>query len=156
MTDSLDSVDLNHLQLIRRIHARLDPVPAGLVDRCKFALSVQALHAEVAELISTAPAMATRSTTDFSRTETVTFSSTNVSIMITIARDVDGLVITGWVTEPGSRVELLGDQGSRDATADEQGRFRFEQVTAGPTHFVVWPADPGSDRPPVITPTIDL
>ncbi len=156
MTDSLDSVDLNHLQLIRRIHARLDPVPAGLVDRCKFALSVQALHAEVAELISTAPAMATRSATDFSRTETVTFSSSSMSIMITIARDAAGLLITGWVTEPGSRVELRGEQGRREETADEQGRFRFEQVSTGPTHFVVWPTDPESERPPVITPTIDL
>ena len=30
--------------------ARIDPVPAGLTDDVKFALTVHALHAEVAEL----------------------------------------------------------------------------------------------------------
>ena len=46
----LDESDVALLAALRALHAELDPVPAGLTDDVKFALTVQALHAEVAEL----------------------------------------------------------------------------------------------------------
>lgn len=48
--EALDDRDQRILDEVRELYARWDPCPAGLNERIKFALTVQALNAEVAEL----------------------------------------------------------------------------------------------------------
>ena len=49
-----DATDAAILRELREIQSRIDPCPAGLAEQITFALTVQALQAEVAELTSAA------------------------------------------------------------------------------------------------------
>jgi len=46
----LDDLDRSILDTVAEVFRAADPVPAGLTEAIKFALTVQAMHAEVAEL----------------------------------------------------------------------------------------------------------
>lgn len=155
MTDRIDVTDMRILAEVRELCARVDPPPAGLADRCKFALTVQALQAEVAELIS-APEPALRGNGTYARTETVTFGTSTVTLMVRIAPSgPDAVRLDGWVTRPPAHVEVRGGGGvRREAVTDRTGRFVLEDFPRGPAHFVVRTSDPAGR--PVITPTVDL
>lgn len=153
---ALDDVDLHALALAREIFAASDPVPSGLADRCKFAMSVAALEAEVAEIIA-APveAVGMRSST-YDRAATITFSSDQLSAMITIeANEGPTASLTGWVTTGPTSVELQGRNGSQTTTTDAQGRFSFAAVEHGLVHLVLRRLDAPESRP-VITPVIEI
>lgn len=162
--DALDALDQRILDEVRELYARLDPCPAGLTDRIKFALTVQALNADVAELIrSEAPAgvRSEQAGTAPALTGTISFSTRSVTIGISTSEATEGLRrIDGWVTGwPAALIEVheLGSEAPiRTVTADEHGRFVVESVRSGPVFFVVrrLPADP--DERPVLTPTFTL
>ena len=80
---ALDDVDAELLDQVRHLHEVLDPEPADLVDRVKFAMSVAALEAEVAEIVSSATLETVRGT-DYDRADTVTFASEGLSVMVSI------------------------------------------------------------------------
>ena len=46
----IDAEDLALLGRVARLYDTLDPVPAGLVERIQFGITLDALHAEIAEL----------------------------------------------------------------------------------------------------------
>ena len=117
----------------RRCTPPLDPVPAGLVDRLEFGITLDALHAEIAALLAAVGrpgrrALGHRHGPD---SQTVTFTSTNLTTMVTItplsAR-------TGSASTAGSRpgagvqVEIAHRGGARTAVADANGRFVFDDV----------------------------
>jgi hypothetical protein len=154
---ALDDLDLQALALAREIFAASDPVPPGLADRCKFAMSVAALEAEVAEIIA-APmeAAGMRSSSTYDRAATITFSSDQLSAMITIEADEGPTArLTGWVTTGPTSVELRGRNGSQTTTTDAQGRFSFAAVEHGLVHLVLRRLDAPESRP-VITPVIEI
>ena len=176
-TDTIDARDLANLAQVRDLFAHADPVPSDLAERVKFAITVHALHAEVAELMDSA-LLTTRgaeAAVEPTPTDSVTFTAASVSLMVTAgpsdasdasdawdASDASGsgragdrVRVDGWVTVPGAQVEAVTTEGSSSVVSDANGRFVLDDLPHGPVHFVV--TDPGNeDMRPVITPTIQI
>lgn len=153
--ESLDRTDYIILADLREMYSRVDPAPANLTERIKFALTVQALQAEVAELTSTELAL-TRGQPEPDETSTVTFSTEAMSIMLTLsASGASTARVDGWLTCGRADVELtVGDGKVLHAVADEGGRFVFDDVPPGQARLLVRGHD-GSSRP-VITPAFTI
>ncbi|HSF99323.1 MAG TPA: carboxypeptidase regulatory-like domain-containing protein [Ornithinibacter sp.] len=152
---TLDDVDTHLLDQLRHLHEVLDPPPADLVDRIKFAMSVAALEAEVAEIVSSATLETVRGT-EYDRADTVTFASDGLSVMVSIEHGLTTRVdIVGWVTETEVEVELRERGRTRTTEVDADGRFTFAGVERGLVNFVVRRrSNPAA--PPIITPAIEL
>lgn len=161
-TDAIDVRDLENLGHLRELFSHADPVPGDLTERVKFALTVHALHAEVAELMDTA-LLTTRgadTSVEPTPTESVTFTAASMSLMVSSSatsteESGDRVRVDGWVTTPGARVEAVTSEGSSSAVSDTNGRFVLDYLPHGPVHFVVTDPD-HEDLRPVITPTIQI
>ena len=163
-SEPLDALDEQLLLTVRNMHARLDPVPSGLTERIKFELTLAALHAEIAELQQLSPAGVRGDETTYAPTQSVTFTTSRLSLMVTVTAPSDGLLdesaaqgtitVDGWVTVAGTVVELRVGDLSLTVTADEHGRFVLEGVPHGPGRFVLRP--PGEGERPIITPSVEL
>ena len=161
-TDAIDARDIANLGHVRDLFGHADPVPSDLAERIKFAITVHALHAEVAELMDSA-LLTTRGAeakVEPTPTEAVTFTAASMSLMVTAGpmdsdESEDRVRVDGWVTTPGARVEAVTSEGSISVISDANGRFVLDDLPHGPVHFVV--TDPGNeDTRPVITPTIQI
>ncbi len=153
----LDESDVALLAALRALHAELDPVPAGLTDDVKFALTVQALHAEVAELTRLSADSALVRSVDYTRAETLTFTGGAFTTMVSIVGiGPDEVRIDGWVTGGAVRIELRERSRTSSVEVDQDGRFSFEPVARGMVQFVLYPLDHSPGGKPVITPSIDL
>ena len=157
----LDERDGALMDRVAALYTALDPVPPRLTDELIFAISLEAMHAELASLVEPDLALAAArgaGATQPTEVTTLTFSSESLTTMVTIsASGPDRVRIDGWVTPaPGATLELRqGAAESRWATADEDGRFAFEDVPHGLTRFVVRPAEPEA-HPPVVTPNVEI
>jgi hypothetical protein len=151
----IDALDLHLLEALRHIHEDLDPVPGDLVDRIKFAMTVAALEAEVAEIVSSATLETVRGTV-YDRANTVTFASEGLSVMVSIEHGATTKAdIVGWVSEGDVEVELRERGRTRTTTVDAEGRFTFIGVERGLVNFVLRREDDAA-TPPIITPAIEL
>jgi hypothetical protein len=161
-TEAIDARDIANLGHLRDLFAHADPVPSDLAERIKFAITVHALHAEVAELMDSA-LLTTRGAdakVEPMPTDSVTFTAASVSLMVSASPsdqvDDDSRVrVDGWVTAPGSQVEAATVEGSVSAISDANGRFVMDDLPHGPVHFVITDPD-NDDVRPVITPTIQI
>jgi hypothetical protein len=152
---ALDDVDAHVLDQLRHLHEVGDPPPADLVDRVKFAMTVAALEAEVAEIVSSATLETVRGT-DYDRADTVTFASDGLSVMVNIEHGATTRAdIIGWVSETDVEVELRERGRTRTAVVDEDGRFSFTGVERGLVNFVLRRRGDVA-APPIITPAIEL
>jgi hypothetical protein len=156
---TIDAADERMLRELGVIHDRLDPVPDGLVERLQFAVTLDALHAEIAQLqrLELEGAGARGDEASATEVQTVTFTSENLTTMVTITHaGPDRVRIDGWAA-PGGGVSIeLRVAGSRlQTTADADGRFVFDDVPRGLAQFVMRPPTITGQRP-VITPSIDL
>src|SRR5258708_2021090 len=75
------------LAMIRSVFEAADPVPAGLVERIRFSVTLADLEGELARLIAAETEMA-RGAPEESRT--ITFDSSSLTIMIRIDSNADG------------------------------------------------------------------
>jgi hypothetical protein len=152
----LDVTDLEILQRTAALYDALDPVPVGLVDRIQFGITLDALHAEIAELQRSSGLVGVRSegATD---AQTVTFTSPSLTTMITVTPgSAETARVDGWIAPGGGVfVELRTASGMLSTTADDDGRFAFEDVPRGVVQFVLRP-DPSTGQPPVVTPSVEL
>ncbi|HEV7203604.1 MAG TPA: hypothetical protein VGN18_03280 [Jatrophihabitans sp.] len=154
-TASIDAVDVQVLERLAALWDQVDPVPAGLVERIGFGITLDALHAELAEL--QIGSLAGVRSAESAATQTVTFSSESLTTMVTISPLGGGSVrIDGWAT-PGAGlvVELRSIGSSRETTADEDGRFVFDEVPHGMVRFLMRSAE-GRGSIHVITPSVDI
>ena len=154
--EPIDDQDLRALAGLRSILQASDPVPSGLAERAKFAMSVAALEAEIAEITTTTAELAGVRSTDYDRAGTITFSSEQLSAMITIEL-VDGgqARLSGWVTTGPTHIELRERSRTQETTTDDAGRFTFTAVERGLVHLVMRRLDDPESRP-VITPAIEI
>lgn len=153
---SLDETDALTLLRMRALYDTLDPVPAGLVDRITFGITLDALHAEIAELQRSSDLVGVRGD-DVAEAQTITFTSATLTTMITISSlSADRARIDGWIA-PGRdvAVELRRVDGSEHTTADADGHFVFADVPRGLAQLVLRPPD-GDGSPPVVTPSVEL
>ena len=160
----VDEDDLAALDALRAVYEHGDPVPPHLVDRVKFAITLDDLEAEVARLQRDAvPELVARSEAtdpveDLLRARSVTFTSDLLTTMVTITPLGDTVRLDGWAA-PGAhlQVELRTGDTSRHVTADEDGRFVIESVPHGLAQLILRPAeDAADDQHPVVTPAIEL
>ena len=133
--------DESVLAKIKALFEAVDPAPPDLVERVRFAVALADLEAEAARLVEEAafePAL-TRGTSEESRT--ITFDSTELTIMIRIDANADGTVrVDGWLAPARAcRIEVSLHDGALAVEADADGRFAFPSVPRGTVRFVVRP-----------------
>jgi hypothetical protein len=154
----VDDLDVAALREVARLYEALDPVPRGLVERVKFGLTLDALHAEIAELQRSGDLVGVRADAA-GDVQSVTFTSAHLTTMITITpTSADRVRVDGWIAPGGGvAVELRAVGGSRQTVADDDGRFVFEDVPTGLAQFVLRPpAGPDGEVRPVVTPSIEI
>ena len=151
----LDDLDRTILDTVAEVFLAADPVPAGLTEDIKFALTVQAMHAEVAEL-QRVGAESALARSEYTQTQTLTFSAETLSVMVTLSPiDTDEVRVDGWVTghDCPVRVELRAGAHTVSADVDDDGRFTLDPAPRGLARFVFLPE---GDVRPVITPTVEI
>lgn len=171
--------DQGLLALVRSVFEVVDPVPPGLAERVRFAVALAGLEGEVARLTTEASTTGNSEASQlYEQTDTValargapeesrtiTFDSSDLTIMIRIDANADGTArVDGWLAPPRRcQVEIALIGGAIKVAADGDGRFAFPRVPRGTVRIVV--RAPGSegaqdDGPPVpksvITPALVL
>ena len=153
---AIDEQDVALLQRLAAAWTVADPVPAGLVERLEFGVTLDALHAEIAQLQRMDDLVGAR-TGETADVQSITFTSQNLTTMVTIAPEgPDRVRIDGWIAPgAGVTVELRTADARREVRADADGRFVFTDVPRGLAQFVL--RAPGDPAPaPVVTPSIEL
>ncbi|GCE75392.1 carboxypeptidase regulatory-like domain-containing protein [Cellulomonas biazotea] len=153
---SLDVADLEILTRLASLVDTSDPVPSGLVDRIGMALTIEALHAELAELhLVGEPALAVRADETSIEAGTITFTTDVLTVMISVHPEAGRVRVDGWAAPAGElTVELHQSGDVTTVTSDVDGRFSFSEVERGPARLVLRrPSDP---QVPIVTPQIEL
>lgn len=154
--EPLDDADQAVLDDIQSLYSNMDPLPADLLTRVRFAVDLEDVELELFRLAET-DLVCVRGEPP---KRTVTFDSADLSLMVSVTEQPDStLVIDGWVAPAGHHQVELRTMGDRCCvTADEHGRFVLTGVRPGLAQFVVGPAAPatdGRDRS-FVTPSIVL
>jgi hypothetical protein len=157
--EPMDDFDFALLRGIREVFERIDPMPADVPERIRFALAMRSLEAEVARIVAEdAPQPA--AVRGEERSLAITFDSESLTIMIRIDHDKHGMMrIDGWLAPPQCReIELQATAGPRRVSSDDQGRFAFSLVPHGTARLVVRAAGEGRGGPDrsVVTPQLVL
>jgi hypothetical protein len=152
----LDAEDSQLLRHVGDLYDSLDPVPSGLVERIQFGITLDALHAEIAELQYGGDLAGVRAE-EATEAQTVTFTSASLTTMVTITPvSAARARIDGWLVPGGGvSIELRAVDGSHHTAADPDGRFVFDDVPRGLAQFVLRPPK-GSTQSAVVTPSIEI
>jgi len=165
--EPLDDADEETLSRLAAEFALRDPVPDDLVDRVRFALALDEVYAEVAQLQRDATLVGTRSGDTVA--ERITFSADQLTVMVSIApADGTAVRVDGWLAPSDGaprrwRVKLRTADGEWSDGPDEDGRFVLDGVPRGLAQLVFTPLSGAADfagspdaAPSVVTPTFEL
>ncbi len=134
-TAPLDHEDETLLRELDVLLRRADEVPADLVERVQFALALDELHAEVAEMTRLPlDALAVRADPAVeAATTSLTFRTDELTAMVTVTRTGDDRFrLDGWVAPPlPLRVVARMQEGVLEVISDESGRFVVEDLPGG-------------------------
>lgn len=155
--EPLNAIDVDLITRIAAVYDTVDPMPADLIERLQFQLTLDLLHAELAELQHLPAGQLAGARSDPDEVRSMTFTSDSRTTMITVsASSPDRVRVDGWVAPGGGvTVELRQVTASLATTADEDGRFSFDGVEHGLTRFVVTDPD-DNEHPPVVTPAVEI
>lgn len=153
----LDDGDLALLALVRQAYEAVDPVPEHLRTKIEFGLTLAAMFDEVDHLQQVQSTFSGARAAE--QITTITFSGSDVSVMLTINDTAEGHVrVDGWVA-PGTGWDVdLCIPGGRDpltTRTDANGRFVFAQVPAQVAQFTLHRSAEGTERA-FSTPLIQL
>jgi hypothetical protein len=150
--EQIDDVDVVALERIAALYTKLDPVPDNLIDRISFGITLDALHAELANLERSSGLIGVRA--DETVSDTVTFTSESLSAMISVSlTTADTARIDGWISPGGVYVvELRTPDGTLRTESDADGRFVVEDVARGLVQFTFRAAG----GTPVVTPALEI
>ena len=156
----MDDLDFEILDGIRALFDRVDPMPADLPERVRFALAMRVLETEVARLAVEEDSRLVGAR-GAEQSRTVTFDSASLSIVVRIEENKNGSVrIDGWLAPPQPReIEMQTPAETLSVSSDGQGRFAFAEVPPGTARLVVLAAaasDQGDGGPSVVTPALVL
>lgn len=156
----LDATDTALLTEVAAMYDDVDPMPADLVDRVRFALALDEVFDEVARITRVpVDAAAVRSgLADAVCTDTLTFAAAHLSAMVTVSRSGAGRVrLDGWVSPVGERRVAVRMQGTAlEAVADESGRFVVDDLREGFAQLVFHPREDEAAEGLVVTPLFKL
>lgn len=143
------------MELVARLVDTLDPPPAGLVDRTRFAVDIEdldSLDLEVARWAHDSMLAGVRS----GLPGTITFFVDDLTVMVNVTRTGENHRIDGWLVPAGTHgIEVrVAEHGSTATIADEGGRFVLTEVPRGTIQLLVR-MNNGTSRT-VVTPTVDL
>lgn len=157
-----DDADDQLLARLRQGWMRTDPVPPTLAERALFAVRLEDLDAELAELVDSLALVGARSAVRPEETvRTVTFSSASLTATVTVTDSGAGMSrLDGWLAPAEAlRVEVRRtDRSAADVFADADGRFVVEGLAPGLVQLVFHPVttSSGVQRAPVATPPVRL
>ena len=160
-TAPLDGTDRTLLREVATLLETVDPVPTDLVERIRFALALDEMYDEVAEMTRMQEdALAVRTELELAgatRTETLTFSAERLTAMVTVSGTGPGRVrLDGWVSPVGARrITLRMQSAEHVVTCDESGRFVVDDLRSGFVQLVFHPLV-ASDEGLVVTPLFKL
>jgi hypothetical protein len=156
MTDDPQALDQELDDELRRIAARLDPVPDALVRAAEAAFTWRGVDAELAELAF--DSLAERGSLALVRSggepRLLTFRAADLAIEVEImppaAAGGPHSRLIGQLVPPGpARVQVRHPEGVLEVEADELGRFAAERVSAGPVSLRC--EQTGAGQAPVVT-----
>lgn len=150
--DRMDTMDEEILSQLASLFDTIDPPRKELADDVLFAMSLVALDAELATLEDSSELVLR--TNSITPTDTVTFTSSALQLMVSATPDGELLRVDGWVTGGGLEVDLISGATSHTAVSDAHGRIVWHGVAHGRIRFLMHPAD--GDSRPVMTPVIEL
>lgn len=153
---AIDALDDEVLRRLDALVDAVDPVPEGLVDRIGIALTIEALHAEVARLHLVGDlAGSVRADEASIEAGTITFTTDVLTVMISVTPDAGQARVDGWAAPAGRLTVELHQFGDVLVTeSDADGRFSFSDVERGPARLVLRrPSDP---TVPIVTPQVEL
>jgi len=137
MTGPLDELDSVILGQLRAAHDRVDPPPADLDDRVRFALRLA--DADVSVFRRAEDSLAGAGARG-SGLRTVSFEAGELTILLTVSANPGGTVrLEGWLAPAAPlRVEVrLADSAAYQGFADADGWFAFDSVPPGLAQLVV-------------------
>lgn len=150
--EAIDTTDGKALGTLRTVFEHLDSVPGGLADRICFAVALDEVWVEVAEITHIASRLVgTRSTARAQ--QFMTLSAEGVTVVIAVADDANNVRLDGWVTPDARWTCTLRTPRGVHETVVEHGRFSFADVPTGMVQLVL--TDPAADGP-LITSTLEL
>jgi hypothetical protein len=151
--EPMDELDSALLSGVKDLWSTVDPMPATLLDRIKFAVELENVDLEVMRLTELSEPASVRGDDEQSRL--ITFDSDTLTIMVSIRQNPDGTIrVDGWLTPAGCHpIELRAAAGDRATVSDEDGRFVLDTISPGLAQLVVRPD--GTTRT-VTTPAISL
>lgn len=156
----LDATDTALLTEVAALYDVVDPVPADLVERVRFALALDEVFDEVAQITRVpVDAAAVRSgLADAVCTDTLTFAAEHLSAMVTVTRSGAGRVrVDGWVSPVGERRVVVRMQGTAlETSTDDSGRFVVDDLREGFAQLVFHPRDDEQAEGLVVTPLFKL
>lgn len=158
--EPIDATDVALLRDVALMYDAADPVPADLVDRVRFALALDEVFEEVAEM-TRVPADSAAVRSDLAgavRSDTLTFSSERLTAMVTLSPTGGGRVrIDGWVSPLGQRRVDVRMQGSQEQVAtDESGRFAVDDLRESFVQLVFHALNGEDQDELVVTPLFKL
>jgi len=132
---------------------KVDPMPADLVDRVRFAIALEDLDVEVARWVHAEERVGVRGPSP----NTVTFTVEDLTIMVSLTPAGASCRFDGWLVPGGPHTVEIRVSGhpSTITSADSDGRFAADEVPRGTTQLVVHIVDDRGERSrTVVTPTL--
>jgi hypothetical protein len=130
----------------------LDPVPAGLVEAGKTALSWRTVDAELAELVADTESGVAAARDRAPRI--LTFAAGDTTLVLEVTDDQNGRRLLGQIVAARrAEIEAAHRSGAVTVESDDLGRFRVEHFPAGPIRLSLRVPDKPS---PVVTSWVNI